>query len=79
MEQLKEIADQLGIRAITNSKGPTYRKLGLKDKDLTDDELLEWLHKEQGMIKRPLIEKDGKYWVGAKGFDEEAILSFINT
>jgi len=31
------------------------------------------------MIKRPLIEKDGNYWVGVKGFDEEAILSFLNS
>ncbi|HGY54914.1 MAG TPA: hypothetical protein ENK44_04375 [Caldithrix abyssi] len=78
MEQLREIAGQLGVWSITNSKGPTFRKLGLKGKDLSDDELLEWLHKEQGMIKRPLIEKDGTYWVGEKGFDEEAILNFIN-
>jgi len=78
MNRLREIAGQLGVWAITNSKGPTFRKLGLKNKDLSDAELLEWLYKEQGMIKRPLIEKNGNYWVGVKGFDEEAILSFIN-
>lgn len=77
--QLKEITDQLGVQTITNSKGPTYRKLGLKENPPSDPELFQWLLKEQGMIKRPLIEKEGKYWIAEKGYDEEAILGFINS
>ena len=77
IEQLKEAAKQVGLDNLVNSKGATYRKLGLKDMNLSDDELLQWLHKEQGMIKRPLLEKEGKFWGSSKGFDREDILAFV--
>ncbi len=77
LEQLKEAAKQIGLDNLVNTKGPTYRKLGLKEMNLSDDELLQWLQKEQGMIKRPLLEKDGKYWGNAKGFNRESILQFV--
>ncbi len=73
-EQLKKIVDQLGLSRVLNAKGPTYRKLGLKDQNLSEDELFEWLLKEQGMITRPLIQKGEAYWVG---FDEQGILNFV--
>ncbi len=73
-EQLKKIVDQLGLASVLNAKGPTYRKLGLKDQNLSEDELFEWLLKEQGMITRPLIQKGEAYWVG---FDEQGILNFV--
>ena len=65
---------QLGIDLVVNSKGATYRKLGLKQKNLNEDELFEVLISEQGMIKRPLIENKGRFWIG---FDETGILDFI--
>ncbi len=77
-KQLKEAASQVGLNELINSKGPTYRKLGLKDMNLSENEALQWLLKEQGMIKRPLIEKDGKYWGSSKGFNREAILGFVS-
>ena len=73
-EKLKMAVDQLGLDRVLNSKGPTFRKLGLKDKQLDDKALFDWLLKEQGMIKRPLIEKDGKFHVG---YDEEEIINFV--
>ena len=78
-DQLQDIINQLGVENVVNSKGPTYRKLGLKESNPTDKELFDILLKEQGMIKRPLIEKDGKYWGSSKGFDADAILEFIST
>jgi len=62
------------LDVVLNSKGATYRKLGLKTMDLKEEELLLWLVKEQGMIKRPLIENKGRFWIG---FDEEGILGFV--
>ena len=76
--QLKEAALQIGIDQLVNSRGTTYRKLGLKNMKLNESELLQWLQKEQGMIKRPLIEKNGKYWGSSKGFNAETILEFLN-
>jgi len=73
-ERLKEVVAQLGLDKALNSKGATYRKLGLKQMNLSDEELFAWLLKEQGMIKRPLIEKDGRFWIG---YEPEGILHFL--
>lgn len=72
-DRLQLAVVQLGLDAVLNSKGATYRKLGLKDMNLTPDQAFDWLLREQGMIKRPLIEKDGQFMVG---FDEQAIKEF---
>ena len=71
---LREVVKQLRLGTVLNNKGMTYRKLGLKDMNLSDEELFEWLVKEQAMIKRPLIEKNNRFWVG---FDEKEILEFL--
>ena len=73
-EELRNIVNQLGLQNVVNSKGPTYRKLGLKDKNLDDEALFQILLKEQGMITRPLIKKGNKYWIG---FDEQGIRNFV--
>ncbi len=73
-EELQKVVEQLGLMNVLNYKGPTFRKLGLKGKNLSEEELFEWLLKEQGMINRPLIKKGEKYWVG---FDEQGILEFV--
>ena len=71
---LRDVVAQLSLDVVLNSKGATYRKLGLKKMGLNEDELFQWLLKEQGMIKRPLIEKNGRFWIG---FDEQGILKFV--
>jgi arsenate reductase-like glutaredoxin family protein len=71
---LREAIRQLGMTQILNSKGPTFRKQGLDLKKTNQDDLLQSLLREQGMIRRPLIEKDGRFMVG---FNEEKIISFI--
>lgn len=75
-KQLKQIVDKLGLDIVLNRKGMLYRKKGLKEKKLNADQLFDELHDEQGMIKRPLIEKDDRYFVG---YDEKAIIDFITT
>lgn len=71
---LKKIISHLGMEKVLNRQGMLYKKLGLKDKDLSGDQLFGELLKEQGMIKRPLIEKDGRFYCG---FNEPEILNFI--
>ncbi len=73
-EELQKIVDQLGLQSVLNAKGPTFRKLGLKDRNLSEEELFDWLLKEQGMINRPLIQKGNAFWIG---FDEQGILDFV--
>ena len=72
-EKLAEAVKQLGLNIVLNRKGLLYKKLGLKDKNLSEEQLFHELLNEQGMIKRPLIEKNGIFHCG---YDEQAILSF---
>jgi Spx/MgsR family transcriptional regulator len=72
-DQLKVIVDQLGIDKVLNKQGLTYKKLGLKQMNLNETQQLQWLRKEQGMIKRPLIENNGRYLIDS---DPQTILKF---
>jgi len=72
--KLQNIVEQLGLETVLNRKGMLFRKLGLKEKDLSDEQLFEELFNEQGMIKRPLIEKDNTFMCG---YDQNKILSFV--
>jgi Spx/MgsR family transcriptional regulator len=73
-EKLMQAVHQLGLDVVLNRKGMLYRKSGLKDKNLPDDRLFNELIKEQGMIKRPLIEKNGSFYCG---YNEPAVLNFV--
>jgi len=70
---LRDVVRQLGLDVVVNSKGMTYRKLGLKDKNLSEEDLIKVLLEEQGMIKRPLVENKGRFRIG---FDEQKLLDF---
>lgn len=73
-EMLRVVIDQLGINTVLNTRGMIYRKKGLKDKNLSEENLFIELFKDQGMIKRPLIENQGKY---ISGYDQDKILNFV--
>jgi len=52
-----------------NNKGTKYRTLGLSKAELSDSDKIEWLAKENMLIKRPVIEcDDGSVLVA---YDEE--------
>jgi len=62
------LATGVTIKALFNSRSTTYRTLKLKDKNLNDQEKIEWLAKENLLIKRPILSlDDGRVVVG---FDE---------
>jgi Spx/MgsR family transcriptional regulator len=73
-DHLGKISNTVGMDLIFNMKGPTFRKMQLVYSDLNQSKKLDLLYENQGMIKRPLIEKNGKYHVG---FDEKKILQFV--
>lgn len=43
------------IKTLFNTRGTTYRTLGLKEMHLNDAQKEEWLAKENMLIKRPVI------------------------
>jgi len=56
------------MKKLFNTRGTTYRTLNLKALNLTEEEQLQWLCKENLLIKRPVLDIDGKITVA---FDQE--------
>jgi len=52
------------IKTLFNTRGTTYRTLGLKDLNLNDKQKEEWLAKENMLIKRPVITFNNNVIVG---------------
>ena len=56
--------DEADLNTLFNTRGTTYRTLKLKEMNLSDEEKIEWLAKENMLIKRPVIVFDGKVIIG---------------
>lgn len=69
--KLKEWSKQVGWESLVNKKGTTWRQLEDKVKDnvTNQTEAISLMKDKTSVIKRPLIEQDGK--VLALGFDEQ--------
>ncbi len=60
--------NDVDMKTLFNSRSTTYRRFGLKEKNLDEDGQKEWLCKENLLIKRPVVEFKGTVIVG---FNEE--------
>ena len=69
--KLKEWGKQIGWEALVNKRGTTWRQLdeGVKAKIVNESSAVTLMKEKTSVIKRPLIEKDGK--VVALGFEED--------
>jgi Spx/MgsR family transcriptional regulator len=67
--KLKEWCKQTGWESLVNKKGTTWRQLddALKTKIVNEKAAIDLMVGKTSIIKRPLIEKDGK--IIALGFD----------
>jgi len=68
MQKISSWSKKVSVDKILNNKGTTYKTLNLKELNLDESQKLEWLCKNNMLIKRPVIEHDGDLIVG---FDEE--------
>jgi len=57
-------SQKTGLALLLNTKGTTYRTLDLKSLTLDDSEKVEWMAKENRLIKRPVIEYDANVLIG---------------
>ena len=74
IDEIKELEYKVGLDVLVNKRGTTYRNLGLKDRDLSDEEMVGILQENQSMIKRPVLVLDEAVLVG---YDKEAIKNFV--
>ncbi|SFN29606.1 arsenate reductase (glutaredoxin) [Nitrosospira briensis] len=57
VEQLRELIDKLGlqVRDILRSEEPLARRLGLAERQLSDDELIRIMVENPDLIQRPIV------------------------
>jgi len=73
-EELQEFVDMIGLDVMINRRGMKWRQLGLKDKNLSDEQLFEELLEHQVMIKRPVLVRGEAMLVG---YDEDSFEAFV--
>ncbi len=61
---IRKWLEKTDLKTLFNTRGTTYRTLGLKALDLSDEEKTVWLAKENMLIKRPVLEFEDKVIVG---------------
>lgn len=69
VKKISEWLKKISLDVLLNTKGTKYKTLKLKELDLTDNQKIEWLEKENLLIKRPVVEYKNRVIVG---FDEES-------
>ena len=57
--RLKELLRKMGIpaRGLLRTKEEVYKKLGLAEKELTENQILDLMVKHPDLIQRPIVEK----------------------
>jgi Spx/MgsR family transcriptional regulator len=62
--EIRQWLQKSDLKTLFNTRGTTYRTLKLKEMDLSDEEKIGWMAKENMLIKRPVITTDGQIIVG---------------
>jgi len=55
-EKIKYFASKVDINLLFNNRGTKYKELKLKELNLDENGKLEWLCKENMLLKRPILE-----------------------
>lgn len=66
--KIKEWLRQVSLDLLLNTKGTKYKTLKLKELNLNENQKIEWMTKENLLIKRPVIEFEDSLIVA---FDED--------
>ena len=74
--ELAEILRKMGKRPrdIFRKSEPLYKDLGLKNKDLSDEILLDYLHKYPILIERPIVVRGQRAVLGRPPEDVKRII-----
>lgn len=73
IDKITQWSKKADLSVLLNTKGTTYRTLGLKSLDLNDSLKIEWMAKENLLIKRPVIEYNSHLIVGFNLSEYEGI------
>jgi arsenate reductase (glutaredoxin) len=72
IEELRVLLQSLKLtpREVVATKSPSYKKMGLGKRTVSDAELLSLMVQEPRLLRRPLVIVDGKPVIG---FDKEKL------
>ena len=73
--EIRELAAMAGTENIFARRSPSLKKLGLADKDLTDDEMVNLMLQEPKLVRRPLLKVGDKLMVGGGRAAVEAAIA----
>lgn len=78
VNELRGLFDEIGVEPseVVSKRSKAWKTLGLADRDVTEDELLELMIEHPTLLRRPLIVKDGRAVVG---FNQEQIEALIDS
>jgi Spx/MgsR family transcriptional regulator len=72
--QLKDWVDQAGLNVVLNKAGTTFRALPDAEKEnLTEAKARKLMVDNPSLVKRPVLEKDGRLFIGFKADEYEVI------
>jgi arsenate reductase (glutaredoxin) len=76
--QLKEMKDMIGsYEALFSKRALKYKELGLKDKNLGEEDYRKHILQEYTFLKRPVIVLNDKIFVGSENKTKEAIKKVV--
>ena len=73
--EVRELAAMAGTENIFARPSPSLKKLGLADKELSDDEMVNLMLQEPKLVRRPLLKVGGKLMVGGGTAAVEAAIA----
>ena len=62
--EIRDLASMVGTENIFARRSPSLKKIGLSDKELSDDEMINLMLQEPKLVRRPLLKVGNKLMVG---------------
>ena len=62
--EIRELAAMVGTESIFARRSPSLKAMGLSDKELSDDEMVNLMLQEPKLVRRPLLKVGNKLMVG---------------
>ena len=72
--EIRELASGVGVSQLFARRSPSLKQLGMADRDLSEEEMVELMLKEPRLVRRPLARIGGQLLVGANLKAVEAAL-----
>ena len=76
LEEMKKLAGS--YQALFSKTAKKYKELGLKNKELTEEDMKNYILTEYTFLKRPVFILDDKIFIGSKAETVESVKSILN-